>query len=66
VTGANVSERGISLGINGKYFLDMLTVVDGERFFMQFDDKLSPILILTETPGFTGLIMPITLMGKDS
>ncbi|NKB80876.1 MAG: DNA polymerase III subunit beta [Nitrospirales bacterium] len=49
-----------SAGFNARYFLEVLSVMDGETLSIQMDAPLSPCLVKeAENPNFSAVVMPV-------
>jgi len=53
--------KGLKIGLNARYLLDMLDAVSGEKVYLDLTDELSPGVVRAEDPGFKGVIMPMRI-----
>jgi DNA polymerase-3 subunit beta len=53
--------KGLRIGLNARYLLDMLDAVSGEKVYLDLTDELSPGVMRAEDPGFKGVIMPMRI-----
>ena len=59
---ARYEGEALHTGLNARYLLDALSVMDGESVSLQMDTALSPCLIQeAESPGFKCVVMPIKI-----
>ena len=53
------SGEGFVIGFNAKYFIDILSVLEGEEVILELKDAFSPCLIRDEARGFLAVVMPM-------
>lgn len=59
---ARYEGEALNTGFNARYFLDVMSVLDGEGISLQMETPLSPCLIQEpESPGFKCVVMPIKI-----
>jgi len=56
--------KSFAIGLNGKYLLDMLEVLEGERVNIGMGNELSPIKV--EEDSSVHILMPIRLIEVES
>ena len=49
----------LTIGINSKYLMDFLSLIDTEEFLLEINEANTPFLVKSE--NFTTIIMPITI-----
>lgn len=55
------SGKGLKIGLNARYLLDMLDAVGGEKVYLDLTDELSPGVLRAEDAGFKGVVMPMRI-----
>ena len=56
------SGEEMELGLNAKYLLESLNVIEGDEVIYEFNNELSPIIIKSaQDQNFLGIIMPLKL-----
>ena len=51
---------GLTIGFNSRYLMDVLTAMDKETILLEFNDSLSPCLIMEEgDEGYKCVVMPM-------
>lgn len=53
-------KKECSIGLNSKYLIDVLNVLDGDKVSIRFNGKLSQILVEGEADDYKHMIMPVT------